>query len=60
VWRVSDDADAIRVLIADDSPLFRRGISVVLSTETFIHVVGEAENGEDAIAKPRNSRPTLS
>jgi len=45
------DADIIRVLIADDQALFRRGLCVVLGTETHIDVVGEAENGEDAVAK---------
>ena len=51
--------DAIRVLIADDSPLFRRGISVVLSTEEHIDVVGEAENGEEAIAKAEVFAPDV-
>jgi two-component system NarL family response regulator len=52
-------ADAIRVLIADDSPLFRRGISVVLSTEDLIEVVAEAENGEDAISKAEETAPDV-
>jgi len=55
----STEADAIRVLIADDSPLFRRGISVVLSTEEQIQVVGEAENGEDAIVKAGELAPDV-
>jgi len=51
--------DAIRVLIADDSPLFRRGIYVVLSTEESIDVVGEAENGEEAISKAEEFAPDV-
>ena len=54
-----DPADAIRVLIADDSPLFRRGISVVLSTEESIDVVAEAENGEDAVEKAAEFAPDV-
>ena len=41
----------VRVLIADDQPLFRRGLWVVLGTDDRIEVVAEAENGEEAIAR---------
>ena len=41
----------VRVLIADDQPLFRRGLWVVLGTDERIEVVAEAENGEEAIAR---------
>jgi DNA-binding NarL/FixJ family response regulator len=54
-----ENADTIRVLIADDSPLFRRGISVVLATEDAIAVIAEAENGEDAIAKAAQFAPDV-
>jgi two-component system NarL family response regulator len=53
------DDEAIRVLIADDSPLFRRGIAVVLSTENSIEVVGEAENGEEAITRAEELAPDV-
>ncbi|HUS60590.1 MAG TPA: response regulator transcription factor [Acidimicrobiales bacterium] len=51
--------DVIRVLIADDQPLFRRGLYVVLGTEDRIEVVGEAENGEEAVAKVRELAPDV-
>jgi two-component system NarL family response regulator len=54
-----NSADSIRVLIADDAPLFRRGLSVVLSTEPNIEVVAEAENGEEAIAKAEEVAPDV-
>ena len=54
-----ESADTIRVLIADDAPLFRRGLYVVLSTEPNIEVVAEAENGEEAIAKAEESAPDV-
>ncbi|MFC2060112.1 response regulator [Chloroflexota bacterium] len=39
----------IRVLIADDHPVVREGLSAMLSREQDIQVVGEAENGTEAI-----------
>jgi DNA-binding NarL/FixJ family response regulator len=61
---VTDDpsrpsADVVRVLIADDQALFRRGLYVVLGTEDGIEVVGEAENGEEAVAKAEESAPDV-
>ncbi len=38
----------IRVLIADDHALFRRGLEMVLESEDDIEVVGEANNGKEA------------
>ncbi|HVA75548.1 MAG TPA: response regulator transcription factor [Acidimicrobiales bacterium] len=54
----SDD-DVIRVLIADDQALFRRGLYVVLGTEENIEVVAEAEDGEQAIAKAEEMAPDV-
>jgi two-component system NarL family response regulator len=50
---------AVRVLIADDQPLFRRGLYVVLGTDERIEVVAEAENGEEAIAKAIEHAPDV-
>jgi DNA-binding NarL/FixJ family response regulator len=41
--------DAIRVLIMDDHPIFRRGIRWILDATPDIEVIGEAENGQEAI-----------
>lgn len=51
--------DAIRVLIADDQALFRRGLHVVLGTEDGIKVVAEAENGEEAVERARELAPDV-
>ena len=49
----------IRVLIADDQALFRRGLYVVLGAEINIKVVGEAEDGAAAIAKAEELTPDV-
>jgi len=41
--------DGIRVMICDDHALFRRGLIMVLESEDGIEVVGEAEDGEEAV-----------
>ena len=39
----------IRVLLADDHPAFRLGLERLLSEQEDIAVVGQAEDGEEAI-----------
>jgi DNA-binding NarL/FixJ family response regulator len=56
---VSTTGDVVRVLIADDQALFRRGLFVVLGTEDGIEVVAEAEDGEEAIAKAAELAPDV-
>jgi two-component system NarL family response regulator len=41
--------DAIRVLIADDHALFRRGLEMVLEEEDGIELVGQASDGAEAV-----------
>lgn len=41
----------LRVLIADDHPVFRYGLRALLAAEPTIEVVGEATNGEEVIAQ---------
>ncbi|MFJ5840840.1 response regulator [Streptomyces shenzhenensis] len=44
------DASApIRVVVVDDQPLIRAGFAMVLAAQNDIEVVGEAENGADAL-----------
>ena len=49
----------IRVLVADDQAIVRRGICVLLATEPGIEVVGEAVNGREAIAAAQRLRPDV-
>jgi len=45
--------EALRILIADDHPLFRHGIREFLNLAPDIEVAGEATSGEEAIRKPK-------
>ncbi len=49
----------IKVLIVDDHELIRTGISRLLADFDKIKVVGEAESGEEAVAKARVLRPDV-
>src|SRR5690348_10285662 len=49
----------IRVLIADDHPIFRQGIRGVLDAEPDIEVVGDAADGKQAIALARALSPDV-
>ena len=51
--------EVIRVLIVDDHALFRRGLMLVLESEPGIEVVGEAEDGSDALAKAEATAPDV-
>ena len=49
----------IRVLIADDQQLLRAGFRVILDSEGDIEVVGEAENGVEAVRRVAELRPDV-
>jgi DNA-binding NarL/FixJ family response regulator len=49
----------IRVLLADDHAMLRQGIKEMLSTDEEIEVVGEAENGREAVALARELGPDV-
>lgn len=49
----------IKVLIADDQALVRAGFRMILGAQEGIDVVGEASNGEEAIAAYRRLRPDV-
>ena len=48
-----------RVLIVDDHPLMRRGIAQLLALESDFDVVGEAENGAQAVELAKTLLPDL-
>jgi NarL family two-component system response regulator YdfI len=51
--------DAIRVLIADDHLIIREGLRMILSDSPDIQVVGEAENGLQAIELAEEIHPSV-
>jgi DNA-binding NarL/FixJ family response regulator len=50
---------SIRILIADDHYVVRMGLAALVNTEPDMAVVGEAENGEQAIELYEKNRPDL-
>jgi DNA-binding NarL/FixJ family response regulator len=53
------DTAPIRVLVVDDHALFRKGIVSLLSGEAGFEVVGEAEDGLQAVEKAQEFMPDL-
>jgi DNA-binding NarL/FixJ family response regulator len=51
--------DAARLLVVDDHALVRMGIIAILSTYPALTVVGEARDGQEAVALCREKRPDL-
>jgi two-component system, NarL family, response regulator len=49
----------IRVLLADDHPVVRTGLRALLTNEDDIEVVGEARNGDEAVALYRERTPDV-
>lgn len=52
-------AQRVRLLIVDDQRLLREGIASLLSLQAGIEIVGTAGNGEEAIAKVRETNPDV-
>ena len=50
---------SIRVLVADDHAIVRKGIRALLVTEPDIEVVGEAENGREAVTEAERLQPDV-
>src|SRR3712207_2643102 len=48
-----------RVLIVDDQELVRIGFKLFLETQADIEIVGEAGDGEEALARARELRPDV-
>jgi len=51
--------EPIRVLIADDHAIFRRGLCALLSAVSDIEIIGEAATGDEAIAQASVLEPDV-
>lgn len=51
--------EEITVVVVDDHPLYRKGVLNILSYEPGIRIVGETDNGKDAVSLIRTLRPSL-
>jgi NarL family two-component system response regulator LiaR len=52
-------AEPIRVLVVDDHAVVREGLRAFLDLQAGIEVVGEAEDGEEAVAAAERVRPDV-
>jgi len=51
--------EPIRLLLADDHTLFRKGIRTILEQMQDIEVVGEAATGQEVVAQARDLVPDV-
>jgi two-component system response regulator NreC len=49
----------VRILIADDHEIVRKGVATVLSVRRDLEICGEAADGEEAVRKAEELRPDL-
>jgi DNA-binding NarL/FixJ family response regulator len=56
---VSDVASPMRILVVDDHPVFREGVSALVSGQSDMSIVAQASNGREAIQQFRTHQPDI-
>jgi DNA-binding NarL/FixJ family response regulator len=56
---MSTSSQPIRILAADDHPLFRNGIAALIATQPDMQLVAGASNGNEAVQQFRTHRPDI-
>ena len=51
--------EILRILVAEDHPLFRKGLISLLSSVAEFEVVGEAKTGEEAVVRAADLQPDV-
>jgi CheY-like chemotaxis protein len=57
--KLHQQEEKIRVLLVDDHAMVRQGLRAVLESYPDVEVVGEAGNGEEAVAQVEGLQPTI-
>jgi len=57
--KLNNMGNSIRILTVDDHPILREGIAAILAAEPGLELVGEANNGREAIDQFRTHRPDV-
>jgi two-component system nitrate/nitrite response regulator NarL len=55
----TSEMEPLRILLADDHLLFRKGLTQLLDSQPDFQVVGEATNGIEAVAQTQSLKPDL-
>src|SRR6185503_10938621 len=52
-------AKEIRIVIADDHPVFRKGLGMIVASDPMLKVVAEAGDGAEAVERIRELQPDV-
>jgi DNA-binding NarL/FixJ family response regulator len=54
-----DTEGCIRIMLVDDHSIVRKGLALILEAESDMSVIGQADNGTDAVDRYRSLRPDV-